>query len=136
MPTILQLDFRYDAMATRADRAVMTIDIWLGAIAGLFGLIMKVNSKICGSYVEFMSKLIWFQKLYKVDPEFQNKFNSHIFDKDGNLDFSTINHTLHYIKSILPFKSQETIEIDKVIKDAEDKLNDNLNYYNLIKTQH
>lgn len=99
MPTLMEMEFRYDNVSTHAERTVMDLKIFLGSIAGLYGFIMMILSYIIGGYCAFLTKLNWFQKLYRVEPKNQDSSIDYIFENDGSIDFMKMNRGLHYCKT-------------------------------------
>lgn len=73
----MRLIFRNDDVMLAQERIVILLQDFLGDIAGMYRLFMFMIAFVFGSYVDFISKVMWIKKRYIFkDYRFSNP-NSH-----------------------------------------------------------
>lgn len=75
---IARIIFRNDEVEHIHEREVISFELFLGSIAGMYKLILNIISRIFGPYLKFVSKLRWIKKFYRFENKTSKKNNDHV----------------------------------------------------------
>lgn len=82
-------------------RTVISFADFLGSIAGINNLLMKICVTIFGGYIGYLTKLKWIEVLYRFKlPKMPNGFTvpEKVLTTDGRVDFKHMDRGLMYLK--------------------------------------
>ena len=100
--------FHYDNISIKSERSVMTIDVYLGALAGLRDLLTEIILFFFGGYFSFISQLKCIQYLFCVNINNaqikKNLKQESLVNKKGTINFDKLNKAVYFIKKMTCLK--------------------------------